>query len=1192
MGYRLGIDLGTTYTAAAVSVDGEVSMVSLGSVTPEAPTVVAIDSDDQWLFGDRAARLAAVHPDRIAREFKRRVGDPVPVTVAGRAIPVDDLLSATFRYVVDAASEQMGGLPESTTVTHPAGWGEFKKTHLRQILEQAEIPVTRLVSEPVAAAAHYLNTRKLEPGATIAVFDFGGGTFDAAVLEHSPDHADQFVLLGEAHGLERLGGVDLDAAVFDFVIRTAELDLVEIETLEEGRRAIRRLRSDVVEAKEGLSEDTFTAITVALPGDHLTLRLTRSEFEDMVRPVVDSALGTVEQTISSAGLAPTDLDGILLVGGSSRIPIVAQLVGAHFNTNIVVDAHPKHAVAAGAATFDLLDVDVDVETIEAPPAVAPATIAPTNESRQRRWLLVSLIAATAVVLIGLVAAVGGFSGEDTAANTATNTADLTPGDAPGLGTEVDELAGNLGVDGPPAAFADLFGAASRSETAGRITRHDAHRYTSDGPGEAPSARWSVERSAEAYSSVLGADGLVFSIDRTNLPEATYSARTVSARDQASGEAVWTVDIESATDLTLVDDALFVSRPNGIDVIEWRTGEARGELAGLGVTPGPVLVRNGLVLVNGRSDTFGRTPNVIAVIDARTAQLVWRHDEPIDSGSTAFMADDDTVVYANDDLTVAFEISTGEERWRTSDFDAADLVLLDDNVLVLNRSEDTDGVDAATGETIWSRADRVLVATSDGANVMTAQDDGTIESFSLASGQTIWTNDEFAETPAVALAVGNDTMFAATTDGGLLAVALATGATVWATDLGEVVLGSISDIAVSVADRDLIIANANNFFLVSGGESASTDQVIPLGAVSPAAVMGDGDVIVSAQAGFSPGSASFVEPGPVAEPSLLWAVERASNTAAAVAAGGLVIYVDERVDDEERQTVLIGADATSGREQWSTTLEGFPFSVHVVNENVIVHTTDGFLAFELPTGRPIGPILEGSFSPGNDSFVVRDGALVIAKNASGTNPLTTIESIDLESGASNWQFVDEAAASYARQVLFGDSVVVISTSESLVGVDLATGDELWRKLTALSAQLGVFVGDRFLFDRGFAELAIVDGRTGLDVTILNTYSGSTVSDGVDFYIHDLGSQSLQRRSIADGSKAWSAHEIDSSPLVAMVVTGGPLYVVERTKMSALKTSDGSLIWSMTLNAEPFSFLYGAVGADVIALTDGPRISVFG
>lgn len=1226
VGYRLGIDLGTTYTAAAVAADGEVSMVALGSVTPETPTVVAIDDENQWLFGNRATRLAAVQPERVAREFKRRVGDPVPLIVAGRPVPVDDLLSATFRYVIDAASEQMGARPASTTVTHPAGWGEFKKAELRQSLEQAAIPAPRLVSEPVAAAAHYLRMRKLEPGATIAVFDFGGGTFDAAVLEHSPNHADQFVLHGEAQGLERLGGVDLDAAVFDFVVRAAELDLVELEMLGEGRKAIQRLRSDVVEAKESLSEDTFTAVTVALPGTHLTVRLTRSEFEDMVRPVVASALATVEQTISSAGLAPADLDGILLVGGSSRIPLVAQMVGAHFDTNIVVDAHPKHAVALGAATLALIDAETIAASLASasadPPPLLPRPtetkpqsgnepFAPIGvsesepaqlieaslnaesdpQARHRRWLLVSAIAMAAVAMIAVIAAVRGFSGADSTAN-ATAPAQA---DAQEPGGGIIESAGDL-IEGPPAAFADLLGVGSRSETGGRIARHDVHRYASDGPAEAPSARWSIERSQEPFSSVLGAEGLVFSLDRIDLPDATFSARTVSARDQASGEVVWMLDVDGATDLTLVNDALFVSRPDGIDVIEWRTGVVRGELTGLRVTPGPVLVRNGLALVNGKRQSFDRTPNVIAVIDTRTAQLVWRHDEPTQSGFTvtAFMADNDTVVYATNEQTIAFDVNTGAERWRTSDFDASDLVLMGDNVIVLNRSGGAEGIDAKTGESIWARPDRVFVAASDGVSVITVQDDGTLESVSLASGETTWMNHQFAGTPAATLAVGNNSVFAATTDGGLLAVALATGATAWAIDLGDVVLGSSTDLAVSVAGGDLIVANANEFFLLSDGEVADVDAepVFPLAAVPLAAVVGDGDVVVSAHAGFLPASASFVEEGPVAEPSLLWAVERASDTSPAVAAGGLVIYVDERVADERRQSVLIGADATTGREQWSTTLEGFAFAVHVVNMNVIVHTTDGFLAFELSTGRRIGPLLDESFTPSASSFIVRGGALVIAKRASGASQLTTIESFDLETGASNWAFVDDAAVGPARQVLFGNSVAVMSTSGSLVGVDLSSGEELWRTLITPSDLPGVMIDDQFLFARGLAELALVDGRTGRDVAILGSFNISTVSDGMDVYLYDIEAQSFQRRMIPDGSTVWSSREVGSTPLLSMTVAGGTLYVVEGTKMTALDTSDGSLIWSMALGEAPGSLLYGAVGADVIVLTDSARISVFG
>lgn len=1234
MGYRLSIDLGTTYSAAAVAVDGAVSMVPLGSVTPETPTVVAIDADDQWLFGDRAARMAAAHPERIAREFKRRVGDPIPIMFAGRQMPVTELLASTFRYVLDAALELMGEPPESTTVTHPAGWGEFKKAEFRSVLEQAEVPVARLVSEPVAAAAHYLGARQLEPGATIAVFDFGGGTFDAAVLEHAPDHSDRFLLRGEAQGLERLGGVDLDAAVFDFVVRAGDLDLAELETLEEGRRAIQRLRSDVVQAKESLSEDTVTAITVALPDAHLTIRLTRSEFEEMVRPVVASALETVEQTISSAGLVPADLDAILLVGGSSRIPLVAQMVGTYFDTDIVVDAHPKHAVAAGAATFAAIDDEAmppptsenPVETSHTPPpapVVVPLAISPTlatresitsepagpanegdiepprfsgaslisdsvSEARPRRWLLLAAIAVVGVAAVGLIAAVRGPSVGDPAANpTASTVADAIASNA-----EVAEPETIAAVEESPAAFADLFGQAPRSESAGRIARHDVRRYASAGPSEVPAASWVVDRLEEPFSSVLGAEGLVFSIDQSELSGATAFSRTVSARDQASGEAVWSLEIDAATDLTLVDDALLVSRTRGIDVVAWRTGDAVGALTGLSLTPGPVVVRSGVVVVNARPASGTRTLNVIAAIDLQTARLLWRHDEPTEGGgatATAFMADDDTVVYATDEQTIAFDILTGAERWRSTEFDATNLVLIDNNVLVFNRSGEAKGIDATTGVTIWTRPSRVRVAASDGVNVLGVRD-GAIESFSLASGETAWSNDEFAADPAITLAVGTDAVFAASIDGGLVSVALETGETVWATDLGDVVLGSATDLVMSVAGNDLIVATADDFFLVSDGGVGGGEPVIPLEA-SLDMVLADGDVVVSAHAGFAPSSAPFVEPGPASQPSLRWQVERASDTSAAVATGELVIYVDDRSVGEQRQSVLIGADAMTGQEEWSALLEGIAFSIHVVNENVIVHTTSGFLVFESQSGRLLGQIVEELFSPAAPSFVVRQNAFIVAKSSSGLDPVMTIESVDLETETVNWQFIDEVAVG-ATHVIFGDSVALIVAGQSLVGVDLSNGEELWRSLKADFDLPGVFAGDHFLFARGLSEVAVIDGRTGQDAFVLDAYSIHTASDGVDFYLYDITAQAMQRRTISDGSTVWSTRQIESAPSVTLPVRAGPVYVVESNTMTALETSSGSVIWSMTLDEEYNSSVYGAVGANVIALTDRARISVYG
>ena len=187
MGYRLGVDLGTTYTAAAVQRDGHITMATLGTRLPEIPTVVAYGDAGEVLVGEPAARRAATQPERVAREFKRRVGDPVPIIVAGAPRSAEALMGMVLGHVLSQVSEAEGGPPDEVVVTHPASWGPYKTAQLEQIFQLAGCRSASTLTEPEAAARHYAAQSRLEPNSTVAVFDFGGGTFDVAILRYRAD---------------------------------------------------------------------------------------------------------------------------------------------------------------------------------------------------------------------------------------------------------------------------------------------------------------------------------------------------------------------------------------------------------------------------------------------------------------------------------------------------------------------------------------------------------------------------------------------------------------------------------------------------------------------------------------------------------------------------------------------------------------------------------------------------------------------------------------------------------------------------------------------------------------------------------------------------------------------------------------------------------------------------------------------
>ena len=359
MGYQLGIDLGTTYTAAAVCRSSgrgwvEPEVVSLGSRSATVASVLFLAPDGAVLVGDAAERRALTDPDRVVREFKRRIGDPTPIVVAGRNWAPEELSARLVRWVMDRVAEREGGPADRIAITHPASWGAHKRDLLGRELANQGLSASFL-AEPQAAALHYASTERVPVGATIAVYDLGGGTFDAAVVRKG-DAASAgsgpagFGLLGRPAGLERLGGIDFDEVVFEHV-RAGMPDAFDglDDTDPAVLTAVARIRRDCTEAKEALSSDTEVSIPVLLPNARGSVRLHRSEFEQLIRPRIEETVEALRRAVSSAGLSPEQLSAVLLVGGSSRIPLVAQLVSEQLGRPVAVDADPKNAIAKGAA---------------------------------------------------------------------------------------------------------------------------------------------------------------------------------------------------------------------------------------------------------------------------------------------------------------------------------------------------------------------------------------------------------------------------------------------------------------------------------------------------------------------------------------------------------------------------------------------------------------------------------------------------------------------------------------------------------------------------------------------------------------------------------------------------------------------------------------------------------------------------
>ncbi|MDQ3788462.1 MAG: Hsp70 family protein, partial [Actinomycetota bacterium] len=354
MRYAVGIDLGTTFTAAAVSTEDGTRMVAL-SPDIVVPAVACHTPDGKLLTGTAAMRAATDNPARLAQGFKRRLGDPTPLMLGGAAYSPAALMAAQLRDVLDQVSRAMGGPPDSVVLTCPAIWGPYRREQFAEVPRLAGITDYRLITEPEAAARHYSRERTLGDGETVAVYDLGGGTLDTTVLRM---RADTMEILGTPEGVEHLGGMDFDDALLAHVDERLDGAISRLDPIDPAAAdALADIRALCVHAKIDLSTEPDVTLTVPLPTGPREVTITRLDFNAAITPSVELTIGALRRTIASAGLRDEDLSAVLLAGGSSRIPLVTQMVFAEFEKPVRVSQHPKFTVALGAATVAAAALD-------------------------------------------------------------------------------------------------------------------------------------------------------------------------------------------------------------------------------------------------------------------------------------------------------------------------------------------------------------------------------------------------------------------------------------------------------------------------------------------------------------------------------------------------------------------------------------------------------------------------------------------------------------------------------------------------------------------------------------------------------------------------------------------------------------------------------------------------------------------
>jgi len=343
----IGIDLGTTYSAAAIVRDGAPVIIPHGDERI-MPSVVSVTPQDGVLVGTPARNQYVLYPERTARSIKRSMGQDVMVTLGERAYTPQEVSALILRELKRGAEAELGEPVERAVITVPAYFSDAARQATREAGEIAGFTVERIINEPTAAALAYGLDRAGERQ-LVAVYDLGGGTFDVSIIELDAG----VVEVRASHGDTHLGGDDFDEALVNFL---AERFQQEHGVDPRGdRRALARLTRAAESAKIDLSSRPFARVReeyLLTEGGrplHLDVEVARSDFESLIDDLLEGTLRSLDAALAGAGVTAADLDHILFVGGSTRIPLVGQMVYAHSGIAPETAINPDEAVALGAA---------------------------------------------------------------------------------------------------------------------------------------------------------------------------------------------------------------------------------------------------------------------------------------------------------------------------------------------------------------------------------------------------------------------------------------------------------------------------------------------------------------------------------------------------------------------------------------------------------------------------------------------------------------------------------------------------------------------------------------------------------------------------------------------------------------------------------------------------------------------------
>jgi molecular chaperone DnaK len=343
----IGIDLGTTFSAAAQVRDGVPRILPHGEERI-MPSVVGVSPQGTMLVGTPARNQYLLYPERTVRSIKRRMGQEASVSLGERSYTPEEISAIILRELKRSAEAQLGRPVERAVITVPAYFSDAARQATRTAGELAGFAVERIINEPTAAALAYGLDRG-DAHQMVAVYDLGGGTFDVSIVELDAG----VVEVRASHGNTQLGGDDFDQALVDFLAERFQREHgVDPRT---DRRSLARLTRAAEAAKITLSSEPFARVReeyLLTEGGrplHLDVEVSRSEFEGLIENLLEGTLQSLDAALQDAGITARDLSCILFVGGSTRIPLVYEMVCAHTGIAPETAINPDEAVALGAA---------------------------------------------------------------------------------------------------------------------------------------------------------------------------------------------------------------------------------------------------------------------------------------------------------------------------------------------------------------------------------------------------------------------------------------------------------------------------------------------------------------------------------------------------------------------------------------------------------------------------------------------------------------------------------------------------------------------------------------------------------------------------------------------------------------------------------------------------------------------------